>query len=174
MDALKDLDEGLRTQLGGKECIDVQEESTLSNIGLAIADVTAGWPFAKITIGIQQICSRYEGLLKLHYAEFHLRKHPMPYSKMKEYQYMTFVLLFQFIAKRIVDFLQPGKKAMVGWSIFNEQFRLGISLLVAFYGLLRTGELLALQGWEFEVSGRSDPVIVSLGLTKSEKRQGVP
>ena len=45
-------------------------------------------------------------------------------------------------------------KALVGWSIFNEQFRFGISLLVAFYGLLRTGELLALQGWQFQVSGR--------------------
>ena len=87
---------GLRIQLGEKECIDVQE-SIFNKIGLAIA--------AKITIGIQQICSRYEGLLKLHWAEFHLRKHPLPHSKMKEYQYRTFVLLFRFMAKRIVDFL---------------------------------------------------------------------
>ena len=32
LDALKDLDEGLRTQLGGKECIDAPEEATLNRI----------------------------------------------------------------------------------------------------------------------------------------------
>ena len=32
LDALKDLGEGLRTQLGGKECIDAPEEATLNRI----------------------------------------------------------------------------------------------------------------------------------------------
>ena len=61
---------------------------------------------------------------------------------------------------------------MVGWSFFHEHFRFGISLLVGFYGLLRTGELLSLQAWQFQTSSASDPVVVSLGLTKSGKRQG--
>ena len=85
LDALKDLDEGLRTELGDNDAIDVKKEATLNHLGLAIADVTAGGPFAKITFGIQQVCSRYEGLLKLLYAEFYLRDHPLPYSRMKEY-----------------------------------------------------------------------------------------
>ena len=63
-------------------------------------------------------------------------------------------------------------RAMVGWSFFHEHFRFGISLLVGFYGLLRTGELLALQAWQFQTAGSSTPVVVSLGLTKSGKRQG--
>ena len=61
-DTLKDLD-GLRTQL----CKGMHrrgKRSTFNDVSLAIADVTAGLPFAKITIGIQQICSRYEGLLQ--------------------------------------------------------------------------------------------------------------
>ena len=64
------LDEGLRTQLGDDDAIDVPQEATLNQIGLAIADVTVGWPFAKITFGIHQVCSRYEGLLKLLYAVY--------------------------------------------------------------------------------------------------------
>ena len=63
-------------------------------------------------------------------------------------------------------------KAMVGWSFLHEHFRFGISLLVGFYGLLRTGELLSLQAWQFQTSTSNDPVVVSLGLTKSGKRQG--
>ena len=62
--------------------------------------------------------------------------------------------------------------AMVGWSFFHEHFRFGISLLVGFHGLLRTGELLSLQAWQFQLAGSSNPVVVSLGLTKSGKRQG--
>ena len=41
VDALKDLDHGLRIQLGGKDCIDLRGETALKG-GLAIADVTAG------------------------------------------------------------------------------------------------------------------------------------
>ena len=63
-------------------------------------------------------------------------------------------------------------KAMAGWSFFNEKFKFGLSLLVAFYGLLRTGELLALQAWQFHMTSPSEPAVVSLGLTKSGKRQG--
>ena len=40
VDALKDLDHGLRIQLGGKDCIDLRGETALKG-GLAIADVTA-------------------------------------------------------------------------------------------------------------------------------------
>ena len=61
---------------------------------------------------------------------------------------------------------------MVGWSIFNEQFRFSISLLVAFYGLLRMGELLALQVWQIQISRPTEPIVISLGLTKTGKRQG--
>lgn len=35
-------------------------------------------------------------------------------------------------------------KAMVGWAFFHEKFKFGLSLLVGFHGLLRTGELLSL------------------------------
>ena len=63
-------------------------------------------------------------------------------------------------------------KAMAGWAFFHEHFRFGISLLVGFYGLLRTGELLSLQAWQFQTASSNEPVVLSLGLTKSGKRQG--
>ena len=43
---------------------------------------------------------------------------------------------------------------------------------MAFHGLLRTGELLALQGHQIHMISPSKPAVVSLGLTKSGKRQG--
>lgn len=63
-------------------------------------------------------------------------------------------------------------RAMVGWSFLHERTTFGLSLLVAFYGLLRTGELLGLQAWQFHMTNGSQPAVVSLGLTKSGKRQG--
>lgn len=67
---------------------------------------------------------------------------------------------------------EPLLRAMVGWSFFHEHFSFGLSLLVAFYGLLRTGELLNLQAWQIHMTSSSQPAVLNLGLTKSGKRQG--
>ena len=63
-------------------------------------------------------------------------------------------------------------RAMCGWSVFTKQFDFGLSLLVAFHGLLRTGELLSLQGYQIHMTSATLPAVISLGLTKSGKRQG--
>ena len=62
--------------------------------------------------------------------------------------------------------------AMVGWSRFHGHHSFGLSLLVGFYAMLRTGELLALQARHIQMSSRVSPAVLSLGLTKSGKRQG--
>ena len=67
---------------------------------------------------------------------------------------------------------EPVLKAMVGWAFFHHHFHFGLSLLVGFYGLLRTGELLALQAWQIHMTSNSQPAVLNLGLTKSGKRQG--
>ena len=47
-----------------------------------------------------------------------------------------------------------------------------LSLRVAFFGLLRTGELLSLTSKDVYISGPKGPAVISLGLTKSGARQG--
>ena len=63
-------------------------------------------------------------------------------------------------------------EALVGWSIFTQRPLFALSLLIAFHGLLRTGELLGLKKQHFTVGKGSSPVLISLGLTKGGKRQG--
>ena len=63
-------------------------------------------------------------------------------------------------------------QAMIGWSIFQEDFDFGLSLMVAYYGLLRTGELLDLTSSHVFVESASKPAVISLGLTKGGKRMG--
>ena len=63
-------------------------------------------------------------------------------------------------------------RALVGWSFFHDHVKFGISLLVAFHGLLRTGELLGLQAFQIQMVSASQPAVIGLGLTKSGKRQG--
>ena len=63
-------------------------------------------------------------------------------------------------------------QAMLGWSIFHEEFEFGLSLLIGFYGLLRTGELLEVKSNQVFVTSATKPAVISLGLTKGGKRMG--
>eukprot|EP00438_Fugacium_kawagutii_P035425 Skav206960 [mRNA] locus=scaffold255:97287:103925:- [translate_table: standard] len=63
-------------------------------------------------------------------------------------------------------------QAMAGWAFFKEHYTFGISLLVGFYTMLRTGEVLGLRSSHMLSSPRERQVLISLGLTKGGKRQG--
>ena len=62
--------------------------------------------------------------------------------------------------------------AMIGWAMFQEDYDFGLSLMVGYYGLLRTGELLDLRSSHVFVESTSTPAVLSLGLTKGGKRMG--
>ena len=62
--------------------------------------------------------------------------------------------------------------AMVGWSIFHRHHVFGLSLLLSFYGLLRTGELHSLCSSSILMTGPTKPAVISLGFTKGGKRAG--
>ena len=61
---------------------------------------------------------------------------------------------------------------LVGYALFKEQPLFALSLLLAFHGLLRTGELLSVQAKDVSISKAKGPAVISLGLTKAGKRQG--
>ena len=62
--------------------------------------------------------------------------------------------------------------AMAGWAFFHGHVSFGVSLLLGFYAMLRTGELLALRANHLYCDRRRSKVVVSLGFTKGGKRQG--
>ena len=62
--------------------------------------------------------------------------------------------------------------AMVGWAFFKGHFSFGVSLMIGFYTMLRSGELLSLRSSHLLCSSRERQVLISLGLTKGGKRQG--
>ena len=62
--------------------------------------------------------------------------------------------------------------ALCGWSIFKGCPEFGLSLRIAFYGLLRTGGLLSLRAKDVFIPGPKGPAVLSLGLTKGGARQG--
>ena len=63
-------------------------------------------------------------------------------------------------------------EAMVGHSLFHNRPLFALSLLLGFYGLLRTGEILGLTKKHLAIASRDTSVLVSLGMTKGGKRQG--
>ena len=62
--------------------------------------------------------------------------------------------------------------AMCGWACFNKHTTFAISLLVGFYGMLRTGELLGVKRKDLMADQGGRQVLLTLGLTKSGKRVG--
>lgn len=61
---------------------------------------------------------------------------------------------------------------LVGWSFFHQHYSFGVSLLLGYYAMLRTGELIGLRSCHLLCESKATKVVVSLGLTKSGKRQG--
>eukprot|EP00438_Fugacium_kawagutii_P006828 Skav227026 [mRNA] locus=scaffold456:236256:249187:+ [translate_table: standard] len=62
--------------------------------------------------------------------------------------------------------------AMVGYAHFHGHHAFAVSLLVGFYGMLRTGELLQLKPSHVMTAGEHKPAVVSLGFTKGGLRHG--
>ena len=63
-------------------------------------------------------------------------------------------------------------QAMVGWALFHQHLSFAVSLLVGFYGMLRTGEILNVRASHISCDSKCSKAIISLGLTKGGKRQG--
>eukprot|EP00438_Fugacium_kawagutii_P014973 Skav234175 [mRNA] locus=scaffold572:355170:357318:- [translate_table: standard] len=62
--------------------------------------------------------------------------------------------------------------AMVGWALFKGRNSFAVSLMVGFYCMLRTGEVLTLRSSHIMATRHDSQVIISLGFTKGGKRQG--
>ena len=62
--------------------------------------------------------------------------------------------------------------AMCGWACFHQHYSFAVSLLIGFYAMLRTGEILGLTKESFTTEAHQSRVLVNLGLTKSGKRAG--
>ena len=63
-------------------------------------------------------------------------------------------------------------QAMAGWGFFKGHITFAIFLLVGFYTMLRTGELLGLRSSHLLCESVHNQVLISLGLTKGGKRAG--
>lgn len=78
----------------------------------------------------------------------------------------------QEVPNRAPPFPLEVVQCLSGYGLFKEQPLMTLSILLAFFGLLRTGELLSLQAKQVSISKAKGPAVISLGLTKAGKRQG--
>eukprot|EP00435_Cladocopium_sp_Y103_P046961 s855_g13.t1 len=56
--------------------------------------------------------------------------------------------------------------ALTGYFLFHQQPRMALSLLLGFYSMLRTGELLGIRNKDVTVDVRNTTAVISLGFTK--------
>eukprot|EP00435_Cladocopium_sp_Y103_P045822 s1097_g13.t1 len=68
-------------------------------------------------------------------------------------------------------------QTLVGYYIFHSQPGMALSLLLGFYAMLRTGELLGVRNGDVTIDERMSSAVISLGLTKGgfpgDVRKGV-
>ena len=76
------------------------------------------------------------------------------------------------VPNRAPPFSQDILHLLVGYSLFKQDSLFALSLLLGFHGLLRTGELLSLKARHVVITKPKGPAVISLGMTKSGKRQG--
>ena len=76
------------------------------------------------------------------------------------------------IPNRAPPLPEPALQAMVAHAFAHQRPLFGLSLLLGFYGMLRTGELLTVQPNHVTQSRSGEPAVISLGYTKGGKRQG--
>ena len=62
--------------------------------------------------------------------------------------------------------------AMAGWALFHEWTSFALSLLIGFYSMLRTGEILGLTSSHMQCGDGQLQALISLGFTKGGKRHG--
>ena len=63
-------------------------------------------------------------------------------------------------------------QAMAGWAFFHGHYTFGVSLVIGFYSMLRSGEVMGLRSSNIMVSYKEKQALISLGFTKGGKRQG--
>eukprot|EP00438_Fugacium_kawagutii_P021648 Skav231607 [mRNA] locus=scaffold1636:8556:16397:- [translate_table: standard] len=76
------------------------------------------------------------------------------------------------IPNRAPPMTEQALHTLVGHALFNDRAPFALSLLLGFYGLLRTGELLGLKNQDISQASPTSVAVISLGLTKGGKRMG--
>ena len=78
----------------------------------------------------------------------------------------------QEIPNRAPPLPEQAVLAMAGWGFFHGHFNFSVSILVCFYAMLRTGEVLGIRNSDIAMNSGTAPAVISLGLTKGGKRTG--
>lgn len=76
------------------------------------------------------------------------------------------------IPNRAPPLTEQALQTLAGHVLFRQQPLFALSLLVGFYGLLCTGELLSLKNKDISQSSATSVAVISLGLTKAGMRAG--
>ena len=77
------------------------------------------------------------------------------------------------IPSRAPPFPEYILHCLVGWALMQQNFSFAVSLLVGFYSILRTGELLTIEKHHISFSVQSGVAVITLGYTKGGKRMGI-
>jgi hypothetical protein len=62
--------------------------------------------------------------------------------------------------------------AMAGWAFFHGHYTFGVLIVLGFYCMLRSGELMGQNSSHIMCSLKEKQALISLGMTKGGKRQG--
>ena len=82
----------------------------------AFASVKTDWPFAKIGINLEAAGSRFEGILRLVFLEYHLRDPSMARKAMQDASFQVFTQFVRHLSLLVTYVISLGQKS-TGYAI---------------------------------------------------------
>lgn len=76
------------------------------------------------------------------------------------------------IPNRAAPLPELAMQSLAGYFIFHDNPQMALSILLGYYAMLRTGELLSIQNKDVAISSDQTSAVISLGYTKGGKRSG--
>ena len=78
----------------------------------ALASVRNDWPFAEIGINLEAVGSRFEGILRLIYLEYHLRDPAIARKAMQDASFQLFTQFIRHLALLVTHIISLGQRVL--------------------------------------------------------------
>ena len=113
--ALFAFDKPLRDRLSAmdKRSMELQSLEHIEVLEGAFASVKSDWPFAKIGINLEAVGSRFEGILRLIYLEYHLRDPAIARKTTQEASFQVFTQFIRHLSLLLTHIISLGRKVLI-------------------------------------------------------------
>ena len=96
----------------GKRSMELHPLEHIDALEGALASVKNDWPFAKIGINLEAVGSRFEGILRLIFLEYHLRDPGIARKAMQDASFQVFTQFIRHLSLLVTHVISLGQRVL--------------------------------------------------------------